>query len=312
LDTAVETVHTFAANPFDRGDAQRRDPAWLDAALHAPTSRFLPLSHLNVLVHDAGDLQLGWLSRADVARLDVAVPPVFLGLQDGVAHFAIDLSDVGDAIHELNLDESWRFDDARAAAMRLDGCDTGILAQSRAQVGWHRSHRCCSACGAPTTPQRGGHVRVCPVCKAEHFPRTDPVAIMLILDGDRCLLGQSQGRLASTGMYSALAGFIDQGESIEEAVRREIREEAGVLVGAVRYHSSQPWPFPSSLMIGCHGRALTTKISIDPAEMADVRWFDRDAVRAALEHKNPELRVPGPIAIAHHLIKAWADGDVDV
>ena len=135
---------------------------------------------------------------------------------------------------------------------------------------------------------------------------------MLILDGDRCLLGQSQGRLASTGMYSALAGFIDQGESIEEAVRREIREEAGVLVGAVRYHSSQPWPFPSSLMIGCHGRALTTKITIDPAEMADVRWFTRDAVRAALAGTNPELRVPGPIAIAHHLIKAWADGEVDV
>jgi NAD+ diphosphatase len=135
---------------------------------------------------------------------------------------------------------------------------------------------------------------------------------MLILDADRCLLGQSQGPLARTGMYSALAGFIDQGESIEEAVRRETREEAGVIVGAVRYHSSQPWPFPSSLMVGCHGRALTTKITIDPAEMADVRWFDRDAVRAALRNDNPQLRVPGPIAIAHHLIKSWADGEVDV
>ncbi len=308
----METLHTFAGNPFDRGDAQRRDPAWLDAALHDPSSRFLPLAHLNVLVHDVDGLRLGWLSRADVVRLDIAAAPIFLGLLDGIAHFAIDVSELGDVVHELNLDESWRFEDARAAAMRLETSETGIVAQSRAQVGWHRSHRCCSVCGAPTTSARGGHVRTCGACKAEHFPRTDPVAIMLILDGDRCLLGQSQGRLASTGMYSALAGFIDQGESIEEAVRREIREEAGVIVGAVRYHSSQPWPFPSSLMIGCHGRALTTKISIDPAEMADVQWFARDAVRAALRQENPDLRVPGSIAIAHHLIKAWADGDVDV
>ena len=308
----MEITHTFAGNPFDRGDAQRRDPAWLDTAARASTSRFLPLSRLNVLVHDASGLRLGWLSRADVTRLDIATPPIFLGLLDDVAHFAIDVSELDDPVHELNLDDAWRFDDARAAAMRLDTVDTGIVAQSRAQVGWHRSHRHCSACGVQTEAGRGGHVRICPACKAEHFPRTDPVAIMLILDGDRCLLGQSQGPLARTGMYSALAGFIDQGESIEEAVRRETREEAGVIVGAVRYHSSQPWPFPSSLMVGCHGRALTTKITIDPAEMADVRWFDRDAVRAALRNDNPQLRVPGPIAIAHHLIKSWADGDVDV
>jgi NAD+ diphosphatase len=308
----LETIHTFAGNPFDRADAQRRDAAWLDAAQRSPTSRYLALSQLNVLVCDTPSLQLGWLRHADLARLELGIDPVFLGLLDGVAHFAIDVSQLGDPVHELNLDDSWRFADARAAAMQLAAHETGIVAQSRAQVGWHKSHRCCSACGAPTASARGGHVRVCAACNAEHFPRTDPVAIMLMLDGDRCLLGQSIGPLVRTGMYSALAGFIDQGESIEEAVRREVREEAGVLVGAVRYHSSQPWPFPSSLMIGCHGRALTTEISIDTAEMADVRWFARDAVRAALAQRNPDLRVPGPIAIAHHLIKAWADGEVDV
>ena len=308
----MEPIHTFAANPFDRADAQRRDAAWLAAAVRAPTSRYLPLWQLNALVHDAAGLRLGWLTSGDVARLDIPVAPVFLGLLDGVAHFALDVSSLGDPVHELDLDDAWRFDDARVAAMRLATEETGILAQARAQVGWHRSHRHCSACGAPTRSDRGGHVRICDACKTEHFPRTDPVAIMLILDGDSCLLGQSQGRLASTGMYSALAGFIDQGESIEEGVRREIREEAGVLVGAVRYHSSQPWPFPSSLMIGCHGRALTNKITIDPAEMADVRWFPRVDVQAALRGEHPKLRVPGPIAIAHHLIKAWADGDVDV
>jgi NAD+ diphosphatase len=134
---------------------------------------------------------------------------------------------------------------------------------------------------------------------------------MLITNADDCLLGQSAGRLARTGMYSALAGFIDQGESIEEAVRREVREEAGVAVGEVRYHSSQPWPFPSSLMIGCHGKAASTAIAIDPTEMADVRWFSRADVKLALAQDNPELKVPGPIAIAHHLIKSWAEGDID-
>jgi NAD+ diphosphatase len=128
---------------------------------------------------------------------------------------------------------------------------------------------------------------------------------MLISDGDRALLGQSAGRMASTRFYSALAGFIDQGESIEEAVRREVGEEAGILVGDVRYHSSQPWPFPSSLMIGCHGKAISTTISMDEAEMADVQWFDRDELKSALEGTNPDLRVPGPMAIAHHLINDW-------
>jgi NAD+ diphosphatase len=147
-------------------------------------------------------------------------------------------------------------------------------------------------------------------CKAQHFPRTDPVAIMLISNGEHCLLGQSRGRLSRTGRYSALAGFIDQGESIEEAVRREVKEEAGIEVGEVRYHSSQPWPFPSSLMIGCHGVAATTDIRIDPEEMTDVRWFRREEVRAALRHENPNLQVPDAIAIAHHLIRAWAEGEV--
>jgi NAD+ diphosphatase len=303
-------THVFAANPFDRADTQRRNPVWFDAAINDPSSRFLPFTQLNALVSGTTELSLGWVAQPDIARLHIAQPPVLLGLRDGVAHFAIDVSDIGDVAHELDLDESLRFEDARAAAMRLPLADTGILAQARAQLGWHKSHRHCSVCGAPSESARGGHVRICHACKSEHFPRTDPVAIMLISDGDRCLLGQSRGRLAGSGMYSALAGFIDQGESIEEAVRREVREEAGVTVGAVRYHSSQPWPFPSSLMIGCHGEALTTDITIDPEEMADVAWFDRGAVRAALEQRNSTLRVPGPIAIAHHLIKAWCDGAV--
>ncbi len=305
-------IHTFAGNPLDRADAQRRDPRWLARAIDDPASRYLAFAELNVLVESSGDARLAWLTQADTVRMNIAQPPVFLGLADGVAHFAIDVSELGDPSHELNLDDNTRFEDARAAAMRLNAADTGIVAQSRAQLGWHKTHRYCSACGAQSEAARGGHVRVCSTCKAEHFPRTDPVAIMLISDGERCLLGQSRGRLAGSGMYSALAGFIDQGESIEEAVRREVMEEAGITVGEVVYHSSQPWPFPSSLMIGCLGRALTTEISMDPEEMADVAWFSRADVAAALRQDHPTLRVPGPIAIAHHLIKTWCDGELQV
>jgi NAD+ diphosphatase len=302
--------HIFAGNPLDRGDVQRRDQQWLETQATDPRSRFLPLWQLNVLIHAGAEAHLGWLSPAEITRLEIDSPPIFLGLLDDVAHFAIDISQLGDAQQALNLDAAWRFEEARAAASFLSQRETGILAQSRAQVDWHRRHQFCSVCGQRTVQGRGGHVRRCPACKAEHFPRTDPVAIMVVADGDRCLLGQSRGRLSRTGTYSALAGFIDQGETIEEAVRREVREEAGIEVGEVRYHSSQPWPFPSSLMIGCHGRACTTEIRKDDEEMTDVQWFSRDEVLLALKGEHPQLRVPASIAIAYHLIKAWAEGEV--
>ncbi len=301
--------HVFAGNPLDHGDVQRRDQRWLDEQAERPRSRFLPLWQLNVLIRDEVSLRLGWLGPDALAPCKNGVPPVFLGLLDGVAHFAIDVSALDEPRAELHLVDGWRFEDARTAAPQLCGPEAGIVAQSRAQIDWHRRHQFCSVCGERTAPARGGLVRTCPACKAEHFPRTDPVAIMVVADGDRCLLGQSRGRLSRTGIYSALAGFMNQGESIEEAVRREVKEEAGIEVGEVRYHSSQPWPFPSSLMIGCHGRALSTNIHIDDEEMTDVRWFSRNAVLAALRNENPALRVPAPIAIAHHLIKAWAEGD---
>jgi NAD+ diphosphatase len=303
-------LHVFAGNPLDRGDVYRRNQTWLEAQATNPQSRFLPLWQLNVLIQAEPDTRLGWVSPATIAHLKIDLPPVFLGLLEDVAHFAIDVSQLGDPQHELNLEESWRFEEARAAAACLSSAETGILAQSRAQLDWHRRHQFCSVCGQRSVPGRGGQVRQCPACKAEHFPRTDPVAIMVVTDGERCLLGQSRGRLSRTGTYSALAGFMDQGESIEEAVRREVKEEAGIEVGEVRYHSSQPWPFPSSLMIGCHGRALTTDIHKDDEEMTDVQWFSRAEVLAALRGNHPHLRVPAPIAIAHHLIKAWAEDTV--
>ena len=298
-------IHTFAGNPLDRADTQRRNPNWLTTALADANSRFLAFSRLNVLMQTTHAAELIWLSTAQLAQLNLDHPPVFLGLEDTVAHFAVDISQAANPIASLNLPNG-EFRDCRMAAMALSQQQTGIMAQARSQLDWHRRHQFCGVCGTLTHPDRGGHVRHCGNCKAEHFPRTDPVAIMLILDGDRCLLGQPAGRLAGTGLYTALAGFIDQGESIEEAVRREVMEEAGVHVGTVSYHSSQPWPVPSSLMIGCHGTATSTNIIIDPQEMADVAWFSKADVVRALAEEHPSIQVPGPIAIAHHLLRSWA------
>ena len=234
----------------------------------------------------------------------------FLGLQGETAHFAVDLSQKTEVGEKLKENGNYRFEDARSAAEMLSTPEAGILAQGRAQINWHNRHGFCSVCGHETVVLRGGQKRECPHCRAEHFPRVDPVIIMVVSDRDRCLLGQSRGRLAAMNRYSALAGFVDQGESIEEAVAREVMEEAGLEVKNVRYHSSQPWPFPSSLMIGCHAEAATTKIAMDAEEMTDVKWFEREEVLLALAEKSETLRLPGRIAIAHHLIRAWAEKEI--
>ncbi len=237
---------------------------------------------------------------------------MLLGMLEGVAHFAVDLSDCDTAVAWAEgQDPPRRFEDCRALGTVLAAAETGILAQARSQLDWHARHGFCSVCGRPTDSKRGGQVRECTACGAQHFPRTDPVVITVVgdADTDRCLLGQSRGRLSRLRMYSALAGFVDQGEAIEEAVAREVMEEAGIRVKNVRYHSSQPWPFPCSLMIGCLAEAASTTIRKDDEEMSDVRWFDRQEVLLALEEKSERLTVPGPIAIAHHLIKAWATSE---
>jgi NAD+ diphosphatase len=185
------------------------------------------------------------------------------------------------------------------------------LAEAKAMLAWHARHRFCANCGAPTDPIEGGWKRECPACKAEHFPRTDPVVIMLAVEGERCLLGRS-ARFASA-MWSCLAGFVEPGENIEEAVRREVHEEAGIACGRVAYFASQPWPFPMSLMIGAHAEALTTDIKVDRAELEGARWFERDEVALMLLRRHPDgLGTPPPVAIAHHIIRAWVEGDACV
>jgi NAD+ diphosphatase len=261
------------------------------------------------MVSQGSEAGLAWLGVDDVARLGIDTPPLLLGWLSSVAHFVVDISAHEHAVSELNKGETFNFVDARTVTSLLSGEESGIVAQAKAQVSWHNRTGFCSVCGHKTEIKRGGQVRHCPNCDTEHYPRTDPVVITVVSDGDRCLLGQSRRRGPRTNTFSALAGFVDQGESIEEAVAREVMEESGITVGQVRYHSSQPWPFPHSLMIGCHADAATTEISFDDEEMADVRWFQRDEVFLALDGKSDLLVVPGPIAIAHHIIKAWATTD---
>jgi len=299
----VNRPHTFAGNPLDRAEYQRRDAQWLEAREQDPTSRLLPLRKLDVLLEGEDPARLAWV-RGDAA-VGLDGPRFLLGLRGGVAHFAVDVSEDSE---DLTEGDGRRFVDVRTAGTLLSAEDAGIAAQARAQVDWHARHGFCSVCGQPTEALRGGQQRTCRSCGADHFPRTDPVIIVVVTDGDRCLLGQSHGRLSQVRMFSALAGFMDQGETIEEAVRREVLEEAGIQVGAVRYHSSQPWPFPSSLMIGCHADALTTDLRPDDVEMLSVQWFERETVQRALAGEDAELRVPASFAIAHHLIRAWAEG----
>ena len=302
----LDISHVYSSNPLDRGDRERRDDEWLARMATDPKSKFLPLQDLKVLISNGPDQGLGWLRVADLDRLEIDTRLIFLGLRGEEPHFTVDITDNGPAARDLQESGEWRFEDARSATEYLSGTDSGIVAQARIQVNWHSRNGFCSICGHETFIKRGGQARQCSNCNTEHFPRTDPVVITLVSDKERCLLGQSRGRAFGRKMYSALAGFMDQGESIEEAVVREIGEEAGIQIENIRYHSSQPWPFPWSLMIGCHADAVTTEVVMDDEEMADVRWFQREEVLLALEGKNQNLEVPAPIAIAHHLIKAWA------
>jgi NAD+ diphosphatase len=192
----------------------------------------------------------------------------------------------------------------------VDAGDLPSLAAGKALINWHARHRFCPNCGTGTIATQGGWRRDCPACKVQHFPRTDPVVIMLALDGEHALLGRSH-RFAP-GMWSCLAGFVEPGETIEEAVRREVREETGVCCGRVRYFASQPWPFPTSLMIGCHTQALAREIVIDRAELAEARWFAREEVALMLARRHPNgLSAPAPHAIAHHIVRAWVEDGVD-
>lgn len=299
-------IHKFAGNSLDRADHFSRDEAWLEQQRQASDARFLPMWHLEVLLTSASTPTLGWLSYADIDWKAINSAAIFLGLSKEAPCFALDVSCQKTPAQVLAIAKGWQFADCLQVASAMSANQAGMLAHARAKLHWHDKHRFCANCGQPTRFVQAGKHRYCSCCDMQHFPRTDPVVIMLVADGDNCLLGQPHGPLAQMGIWSTLAGFIEQGESIEEAVCREVFEEAGIQVSEVTYHSSQPWPFPSSLMIGCYAQATTTDIRIDQTEMHDVRWFSRAQVQAALNDQLDAFKLPGPVAIAHHLIAGWA------
>ena len=232
--------------------------------------------------------------------------PVFLGLEGGAAVFAADVSDVPERELAAALAPS-KLGGLRKVGALVSQRDGGLLAYAAAILAWHRRHGFCGVCGSATEAAEAGHLRICANtdCRAKHFPRTDPVVIMLVTDGDRALLGRQA--VWPAGRYSALAGYVEPGESLEEAVVREVREEAGVEVGEVGYHSSQPWPFPSSLMLGFTASlAGTDDLSFADDELEDVRWFERGELREA--RASGDVLLPPPVAIARRLIEDWLAG----
>lgn len=316
---------TFAEGTRDRADHLRGNAETLAALLARPGARVLPLWRGKPLVLNTPEgLVLGWLP-ADHPALDVAEEPaIFLGLEGEEGRFALDISawenpegqggpegaflDGGRQGHPA-LSPEHAFADLRALLAKLGAQDAADAATARAMMEWHRSHRFCSRCGGPSTPENAGWRRGCAACGAQHFPRTDPVVIQLITRGDKVLLGRQPSW--PKGFWSLLAGFVEPGESLEAAVRRETFEEAGVPVGEVRYLACQPWPFPNSLMFGMAGEALADDITIDANELEDARWFTRLEVLDGLEGSNPALTPARRGAIAHSVIKAWAEGWLD-
>ena len=291
---AMKNPICFAGNPLDRASAQRADAAWMAAQRLA--GRFLPFWKMQpLLTADAQAAFLPW--RADWDGRCV----VFLGQDAGAPLFAVDLGS-----DETPPAVEGEFRDMRAAAFVLPGRDSAIAGQAKALLDWHARHGFCSNCGQATDVKDGGWRRHCPSCGAEHFPRTDPVVIMLPTFGDECLVGRNVRFV--NGLWSAFAGFVEPGETLEEAVRRELQEEVALTVGAVRYTQSQPWPFPSSLMLGCFAQALSKDFTIDGTEIAEARWITKEEARARLvDEIIDEMKLPAPIAIAHHLIRDWVE-----
>jgi NAD+ diphosphatase len=246
---------------------------------------------------------------ADAQALSAATTTVFLGTLGGAPRFGHGLAP--QAAETLKSRDGLHVTDLRSIAVQGLVAPDHLppIAEAKALLHWHARHRFCSNCGGATQLVCGGWRRDCPQCKAEHFPRTDPVVIMLASNGERCLLGRSP-RFVPT-MWSCLAGYIEPGESIEGAVHRETREEAGIICGRVAYFASQPWPFPTSLMIGCHAEALSDEIVVDREELEDARWFSKGEVETMLKRRHPQgLTTPPPVAIAHHLIRAWLEDEI--
>ncbi|RAI38909.1 NAD(+) diphosphatase [Rhodoplanes roseus] len=299
----------YTGSALDRDPLVRHDPDRLTALTADPAARaYVTAGELVVMRRGAPADPLFGLAEA--AALGPVREQVWLGhaaaTSGRAGRFGVGLDPA--VAEQLAARPDLLVTDLRAIAVQglVAAEHLGPLAEAKALLLWHARHRFCSVCGQPSRLDQAGWRRSCPSCGAEHFPRTDPVVIMLAVDGDRCLLGR-QARFAPS-MWSCLAGFVEPGENIEEAVRRETLEEAGIRCGRVHYVGSQPWPFPMSLMIGCTVEALTTDLVIDRTELEDLRWFSRDEVAAMLAGRHPDgLTAPPPIAIANFIVRGWVE-----
>ncbi|MFB9250840.1 NAD(+) diphosphatase [Sphaerisporangium melleum] len=303
----------LARGGVDRSAAHRTDEAWLKSAWADPRTRVLLISDGNTLIRrDNGTAGLVFLSPRQAPpgeRYLLGVDP------EGIAYFAVAVEGElpppaplpeGTMVAEVVQDvPDWAdvaTEGLRKVGAALGDRDAGLLVNAVALEAWHATHEHCPRCGSRTNILSGGHVRVCPNDGSQHFPRVDPAVIMLVHDGDdRCLL--ARGPQWPEGRYSVLAGFVEPGESLEQAVAREVLEEVGVTVAEPRYLGSQPWPFPRSLMLGFFARATSTEITLDPAEIAEAMWLTRSELGAAVE--NGEIRLPPGVSIARRLIETW-------
>ena len=286
----------FSGSPLDRADADRKDDGKTDRVLADETTVFLPVWRSRNLVNGDTPPRPAALPASTARTLLPQHPWALLGYRAGYAQIAIDLSSLDDPLPP----GLGRFEDLRRIGTLLDGADAAILAYARGLMHWRTRTRFCSTCGAACVPQSAGHVMACGGCGVHHFPRSDPAVIMLVTHGDRALLGQP-ARFRDLRMFTTLAGFVEPGESLEEAVAREVQEEAGVRVGNVRYRSSQPWPFPASVMLGFTAEAEDSALTVDPDELVEARWFTRDEVRA-----QSGFVLPPDMSIARRLIDEWA------
>ncbi len=289
---------------LDRADFLRRDAAWMAARRADPESRLVVVWRNRNLIRRAETIGAVWLQVAEAAAwLDGAGEPVFLGRDGETAVFALDLSERAEAEAQSLAAGHGAFEDLRAVGPLLSRRDGAILAYARGLLYWHQRHRYCGVCGSATQSIQAGHVRRCSnaACASEHFPRTDPAVIMLVHDGDRCVLGRQKTWPA--GMHSTLAGFVEPGETLEEAVAREVYEEVGLEVIRVAYQSSQPWPFPSSIMLGFRANCRHGPLRVNGEEIDAAAWYTRAQVRASPEDQS--FRLPRRDSIARRLIEDW-------
>ena len=305
----MQPPNFYASSGLDRVSHLRGDAAWLGEQLSHPLSRVQPVWRSRNFIAHGEQPAAGWLPSASLRdQLQSGATVVLLGIFEGAPHFAVDLSELEDPLSLPGVADLGDFFDLRRVGPALRHADGGMLAYARGIHHWHTRPRVCGVCGSPTRSSEAGHQRRCTNadCNASHFPRTDPAVIMLVHRGDRCLLGRQPQ--FPPGMHSTLAGFVEPGESLEDAVAREVREETGILVDEVRYHSSQPWPFPSSIMLGFHARAVTDEVVVDTNELESAAWFERDWI---LNHAaDDDFRLPRPDSIARRLVEQWLKGEV--